>query len=106
MIVKDTDFDLGAIAAPSTTWDRNLKKRERGGHGRCVVCGAPINRLNSAKAVHVVQGGNHIALAGEPFRDDGSDLATYYVGPECYKRHRDALTPYVEPTGIVEGTSS
>lgn len=98
MLTRDTDLDLTPLEADGATIERNQRKTE-GDDGRCLLCMAPIRRPERAKAVHLVRGGTHLALAGEPYRDDGSDLCTYLIGPECYRKHRETLKPYTEGNG-------
>lgn len=82
--------------------ERNYK-REAGTsqHGRCLLCGANIRRPERAKYVHEHLGGGVLVTEAEAdalFAEDphrGDDLGGQPIGSECWRKHRDALAPYV-----------
>lgn len=87
------ELELRTIEASEATQERN-ERRPEGEHGRCLLCNAPVNP-RTAKSVHVIKGGGTITTDPN-FRDDGSDLAWLLIGPECYRKHKDVLKPFVE----------
>lgn len=77
-------------------------KREVGTsqHGRCILCGANIRRPDNAVYVHEHYGGGTIVTEAEADALNAAgrgseDLGGQPIGPECAKKHRKVLAPYL-----------
>lgn len=75
--------------------ERNAAKPE-GDHGRCIICNAPIRNPDRAKWVHEIDGGGTLRTPDDPEPyDPAGELGAQPVGPECYRKYRAILKPYV-----------
>lgn len=80
--------------------ERN-RKRDRdpwreGFAGPCILCNAPVKN-GSGVMVHLHCGGGSLVTEEEAKTlDPAADLGGYPIGPECYRRHKAALQPYVD----------
>lgn len=83
------ELALAAIEADIEVQERN-RKRPSGDHERCLLCAAPVQNENTAKWVHVINGGATITTNPNA-TDDPGDMYWLPIGPECYRKHRDVL---------------
>jgi hypothetical protein len=85
-----------------STW-RKTEQSSRGPKGDespCLICGRGIKRGTKALWVHLHDGGSSIVTEAEAAErnakgEAGGDMGAYPIGPDCYRRNRDALAPYV-----------
>lgn len=89
------ELELATIEADESTQSRNLDKNDGDAIGRCLLCENPVKNERSAKFVHVIHGGVTITTNPNP-TDDPGDMYWLPIGPECYRKHRDTLRPFVE----------
>ena len=96
MLYIYSDPDLSADKA---TQDRNWS-RPMGKHGRCLLCYAPVNNERTVRWFHLHEGG--VAIVTEVEADklnaegrESWDCGAYPIGPECYRKHKAVLAPYV-----------
>lgn len=87
------ELELSAIEASEATLERN-HNRPDGGHNRCLLCAAPVNP-RTAKLVHVIEGGCTITTDSRIDLKPG-DMYWLPIGPECYRKHKNVLKPFVE----------
>jgi hypothetical protein len=85
---------IDTIQADISVLRRN-ERRYEGGHGRCLICEAPISNPKNAKEVHLCDGGIAITELDAPY-DGPGDMGIFLIGPECYRKHKEVLAPYVE----------
>lgn len=78
-----------------------IKRNDRRGdgtsvHGRCRLCGANIRNPNTAVYVREHCGGGVIVTEEEAGSlPENEDLGGQPIGPECYRKHKETLLPYV-----------
>lgn len=68
--------------------------------GRCILCDAPIRTAERCKYVRVHDGGMSIVTEAEAEARNlagkgGADCGAQPIGPECYRKHKIALAPYM-----------
>jgi len=85
---------IDSLQADVATLERNRRKRDTG-NGHCIICEAPIKNRDRAKEVHLCNGGFSITSLDAPYEGPG-DMGIHLIGPECYRKHRDVLAPFVE----------
>lgn len=97
---------------------RNERRRNAawndGFAGPCLLCDAPVKE-GSGVMVRLHMGGGTIVTqeealaweakcAADPDRTcDSGDLGGYPIGPECYRKHKAVLKPYVDDFARAEG---
>ena len=55
----------------------------------CGCCGKPIKNAETAKALHLIEGGSYFTECEDEINTcDGSDMGWWTVGPTCYKKFK------------------
>ena len=102
-------LELDEIYAPLHLRERNQRRdpHRDGFAGPCLACDAPVKE-GSGVMVHLHMGGGTIVTevearaweaecAADKTRTcDSGDLGGYPIGPECYRKHKAKLKPYVD----------
>jgi len=83
--------------------ERNQHK-VKGDEVPCLVCGKGCKDNGKAVWVHLHEGGSVIVDEEEADRlnaegHSNADLGGYPIGPDCYKKHKAKLQPFVVSTG-------
>lgn len=69
--------------------NRSQEKGFELGYSICACCGKPIENPETAKALHLIEGGEYFTeYEGEINACDGSDMGWWRVGPTCYKKFK------------------
>jgi hypothetical protein len=94
-------LDLSTIGVDGAAWERN-SKRQPGHYPRCQVCNLPVKDDTKAKYVWVHHGGGFIVTQeeGEALNktsEANADCGGQPVGPECARKHKAVLAPYLDP---------
>lgn len=84
-------LDLDTIRSPQ--YSANQRRYGGSEHGNCLICGKGIK--NPARAKYVA-----MTIDGELFTDDEQippehDQGGFPIGPECYRKHRTILKPFI-----------
>lgn len=84
-------LDLDTIRSPK--YDANRDRFGGGEHGDCIICGKAIRNPGKAKYAAMT-------IFGELFTDDERippeyDQGGFPIGPDCYRKHRDVLKPFI-----------
>jgi hypothetical protein len=80
----------------SNNWHRNAT-RCHGSELPCCICGKPIKNPDTAQHVHVVDGGDMLALPGiesESLVGSSGDCGGHPIGMCCLRQHPE-YKPYV-----------
>ena len=79
---------------------RNERKQHKINGYPCLVCGAPCANDGKAVWVWLHEGGATIVdrEEGERLNADGDhgDMGAYPIGPNCYRKYKKLLQPFVE----------
>lgn len=92
-------YEYPDLTAPRATIERN-RDRPDGKHGRCLLCEAPVNNERAAKWFYLHRGGAALVTEAEAAAlnetdERAADCGYHPIGPECYRKHKDVLAPYV-----------
>ena len=69
--------------------NRSQEKGFEIGYSICGCCGKPIENPESAKALHLIEGGKYFTeYEGEINTCDGADMGWWKVGAVCYKKYK------------------
>lgn len=83
----------------SVACERNATKRHRIDGYPCLVCGRPCSDNGKARWFYVHEGGAVIVTDAEytalEVTQPGAGCGAYPVGPDCYRKHKTALAPYL-----------
>jgi hypothetical protein len=86
--IKAAEYDL---VVSSKREDNEEKSYEKGYEGAniCGCCGKPIKNAETAKALHLIEGGSYFTeYEGEINTCHGSDMGWWTVGAACYKKYK------------------
>lgn len=88
------------IEIPRTkNYSKNRERYGEGGKGYepCLCCGKWIIVGNcGVKWFHIHNGGASIVTEAEAAKmDEASDLGCYPIGPDCYRKFKKLLKPYI-----------
>jgi len=91
-------LDITTLQVDPATYDRN-RDRVKGNQYPCLICGKGCDMDSPrVKKVWLHGGGDTIITSQEDADELGgpaADLGTYPIGPDCYKKHKDVLEPFV-----------
>ena len=88
----------------SAATERNRKRYGQSSGYPCLVCGKPCKDDGKAVWVYLHDGGGTIVTADEyearnAAGHDDEQLGAYPIGPDCYRKHKAVLAPYVQRIG-------
>jgi len=91
--IKIVVADWNKVSLGYETRERNENRsQEKGfeiGYSICACCGKPIENLETAKSLHLIEGGSYFTeYEGEINTCTGSDMGWWRVGPTCYKKFK------------------
>lgn len=94
----DVGFELAEIQN-GDAWERNGRKQP-GHYPRCRICNLPIKNEERAVWVREHFGGGWIVTESEGDQISAAgfaswDLGGQPIGPECYRKHKEKLAPFV-----------
>lgn len=96
-------LDLRDIRANTSKYAGRDSGWEEGFAGPCAICSRPVKE-GSGVMVHLHGGGGTVVTEAEAQAgmtaegetlNPNADLGGYPIGPECYRKNKAALKPYV-----------
>lgn len=85
--------DWKKVSLGYETRERNEERsQEKGyeiGFSICACCGKPIENPETAKGLHLIEGGSYFTESKEEINTcHGADMGWWTVGPTCYKKFK------------------